>query len=54
LLRDESRRNALGSLARTTALNTFSWDAPAAALSALLEQVVRKPIPAGTAATLQD
>jgi len=53
LLRDESRRDALGTLARTTALNAFSWDAPAAALSALLEQVVRKPIPVPTAATLQ-
>jgi glycosyltransferase involved in cell wall biosynthesis len=52
LLRDESRRNALGLLARTTALKAFSWDAPAAALSVLLEQVVRKPNAVGTAPTV--
>jgi glycosyltransferase involved in cell wall biosynthesis len=53
LLADESRRNALGALARTTAVNAFSWDAPAAALSALLEQVVRKPGERIAAATVQ-
>jgi glycosyltransferase involved in cell wall biosynthesis len=53
LLRDESRRNALGALARTTAQTAFSWDAPAVALSSLLEKVVRHPRAAVTTATLQ-
>ena len=40
LLINEERRSTLGALARSTALELFSWQAPAASLDALLEQVV--------------
>ena len=40
LLVDEERRSTLGALARSTALQLFSWRAPAASLNALLEQAV--------------
>jgi glycosyltransferase involved in cell wall biosynthesis len=53
LLKNDDRRNALGSLARSTAVQAFSWDKPASALSALLEKVVRKSNSTAAGAFLQ-
>jgi glycosyltransferase involved in cell wall biosynthesis len=39
LLTNEDRRTKLGALARSTAVRSFSWQEPAAAINALLQQV---------------
>jgi len=39
LLTNEDRRTRLGALARSTAVRSFSWEEPAAAINALLDQV---------------
>ena len=51
LLTNPERRSALGALARSTALQTFSWQRQAASLDALLEQVVGGANGCGSQAT---
>jgi glycosyltransferase involved in cell wall biosynthesis len=47
LLTNPERRGALGTLARSTALRTFSWQRQAATLDALLERVVGRASDSG-------